>query len=158
MEIRRLEKKDRDVIKNFLERTGVFKKTEVTCAMELIDMELFDPGQEDYLFKVVVDNNDQAIGYVCYGFVPLTDGVYDMYWIATDPVWQGKGVGKYLQKEMEAELKQKGVRMVLAETSSQDSYAKTRLFYKKRGYELVSTIKDFYSIGDDKLTYRKDIF
>jgi len=30
-------------------------------------------------------------GYICYGPTPMTDGTYDLYWIASDPRVRGQG-------------------------------------------------------------------
>jgi len=60
-------------------------------------------------------------------------------------------------KYVEDMLKQKGARMIVAETSSQQKYEKPRLFYEKVGFTEVSRIGDFYRVGDDKIIYVKRI-
>ena len=94
-------------------------------------------------------------GFACYGPIPLTEGVYDLYWIAVDPAAQKKGIGRYLLGYVEREIKKQGGRMLLIETSSQESYGATIRFYEKSGYQLAARIKDFYRIGDDKLVFSK---
>jgi len=125
------------------------------CALELIDISLRHPEQKDYDFLCAVDEKDQAMGYACFGPVPLTKGTYDLYWIAVDPVRQGLGLGSQLLKRVEEEVTKRQARMLLIETSSQPKYTQTRNFYLKNGYVEVSRIKDFYALGDDRVTYQK---
>ena len=96
-------------------------------------------------------------GYVCYGPTPLTQGVFDLYWIVADPAVQGQGFGRHLIEYVEGDIVKRGGRMLLIETSSQDSYGGTIRFYKKAGYKLEARIKNFYRIGDDKLVFSKEL-
>jgi ribosomal protein S18 acetylase RimI-like enzyme len=155
LRIRKLIGRDRDKIEYILVRCGVFTAAEVSCGMELIDTYLSEPDQKDYLLFSAVDGEDEPIGYVCYGPTPLTDRVYDLYWIAVDPLKQGSGVGKALLSFVEDELRKERCRMLLIETSSQPKYKGTRAFYLRSGFREVSRIEDFYSVGDDKVTYAK---
>jgi ribosomal protein S18 acetylase RimI-like enzyme len=94
---------------------------------------------------------------VCYGVVPLTDGVYDLYWIVVDPASQGKGFGRRLLDFVEKDVVRRGGRMLLIETSSQQTYEATIRFYQRSGYELAARIKNFYRVGDDKLVFSKEL-
>jgi ribosomal protein S18 acetylase RimI-like enzyme len=78
-----------------------------------------------------------------------------LYWIVVDRATQKKGIGRYLLEYVEREVKEQGGRMLLVETSSQESYGETIRFYEKNSYQLVARIKDFYRIGDDKLVFSK---
>lgn len=88
---------------------------------------------------------------------PLTDGTYDLYWIAVDPQTQGSGYGRALLRFAEDDVLQRGGRLLLIETSSQESYGATIRFYEKSGYPLVARIKGFYRPGDDKLIFAKEL-
>jgi ribosomal protein S18 acetylase RimI-like enzyme len=46
---------------------------------------------------------------------------------------------------------------MVIETSSQPSYHPTRAFYRRRGYDEVARVKDFYSDGDDRVIFAKRI-
>jgi ribosomal protein S18 acetylase RimI-like enzyme len=96
-------------------------------------------------------------GYACYGPTPLTQGVYDLYWIVTDPAVQGKRFGRRLIEYVEQDVINRKGRMVLLETSSQETYGSTIRFYKRAGYKLVARIKNFYRIDDDKLVFSKEL-
>jgi ribosomal protein S18 acetylase RimI-like enzyme len=64
-------------------------------------------------------------------------------------------VGKKLMKFTEEETARRGGRMLLIETSSQETYGGTIQFYERTGYELVGKIPEYYKPGDDKLIFAK---
>jgi ribosomal protein S18 acetylase RimI-like enzyme len=68
---------------------------------------------------------------------------------------RSKGIGKALWAATEADIKGKGGRLAVIETSSKPNYEHTRRFHEARGYENVGRIVDFYSPGDDMLIYVK---
>jgi ribosomal protein S18 acetylase RimI-like enzyme len=51
----------------------------------------------------------------------------------------------------------RGGRMLLIETSSQETYGATIRFYERNGYQLMARIKNYYRIGDDKLVFSKEL-
>lgn len=152
--MRELQREDLFELARILDATGAFTEAEVDCAMELLHIVVDQPLQEDY--RVAVAEHDGAIcGYILYGPVPLTEGNFDIYWIATDPEVQGLGLGRKLMAHAEADAQRRGARLIGLETSSQGNYARTRSFYQRAGYTLESCIRDFYRPGDDRLTYVK---
>ena len=152
--MRNLKSTDRSALERILRETGAFTGEEIDCALELLDTTLSDPRQQDYLVAVA-EHGHEVAGYILYGPVPLTEGTYDIYWIATDPHLHGLGYGRRLLEHAEADLKERGARIVCLETSSQESYLRTRLFYDRAGYLEESRIRDFYRPGDDRITYVK---
>jgi ribosomal protein S18 acetylase RimI-like enzyme len=119
-----------------------------------VDEALSPTSVEEYQF-VVATIEGRVVGYTCFGPVPLTQGVWDLYWIAVDPAVQRVGLGARLQAATEEHIKARGGRLLLAETSSLDSYAAARSFYLNRGYQLLDRLPDFYRSGDDRLTFGK---
>ena len=81
MNIRSLVEKDRARLLSILIKTRAFTSAEIDVAMELIDIVLKDKNQEDYEIDCMADDQDQAIGYICYGLAPMTQGTFDLYWI-----------------------------------------------------------------------------
>jgi ribosomal protein S18 acetylase RimI-like enzyme len=136
-----------------------FNQEEIATALELVDEALERGEKSGYLIVVleVGKEHPPVKGYACYGPTPLTQGAYDLYWIVTDPAVQGKGFGRRLLEYVEKDIVKRGGRMLLIETSSQESYGTTIRFYKRNGYERVARIKDFYRIGDDKLVFSKEL-
>ena len=151
---RPLEPRDRQALARILDNVGNFSAAEQTVALELIDAWLAGGEASDYMCWVLEDAA-AVRGYVCIGPTPLTDGTFDLYWIAVDPSAQGRGYGQVLTRLAEDEARARGGRLLIIETASQDTYAPTVRFYEHAGYELVSTIPDFYKPGDDKLTFAK---
>jgi ribosomal protein S18 acetylase RimI-like enzyme len=151
---RPLESRDRGAVAGILERVGNFSEDEKKIALELIDAWLSAGEASDYLCWVLEDEAGVR-GYVCIGPTPLTDGTFDLYWIAVDPSAQGRGYGQVLTRLAEDEARRRAGRLLLIETASQETYAPTVRFYERAGYELVSRIPDFYKRGDDKLTFAK---
>src|SRR5262249_53355604 len=94
-------------------------------------------------------------GYVCYGPTPMTDGTFDLYWIATRAAFRGRGVGTRLILAMEAEVRARGGRLVRLETSLLGEYDAARSVYARLSYAEVGRIRDFYRIGDDLITLAK---
>lgn len=152
--MRKLRHDDIPLLEEILVATGAFTDAEVTIALELLETVINDPGQQDYEVAVA-DIGDHVAGYVLFGPVPLTEGNYDLYWIAVDPSSQGSGIGRRLMKHVEEQVRLRGGRLLCLETSSQGGYLRTRKFYEQAGYVEESCIRDFYKPGDDRLTYVK---
>lgn len=151
---RPLDARDRPAIAQLVQRVGNFSPDEMETALELVDEWLSSGEASDYICWVLEDEGGVR-GYICIGPTPLTDGTFDLYWIAVDPSVQGQGYGQALTRLAEDEARARGGRLLLIETASQESYGATVRFYERAGYELVSTIADFYRVGDDKLTFAK---
>lgn len=152
--IRKIKPSDGVLINNMLQGIPNFNETEVKVAMELVDIAINNPGQTDYQIYVY-ENDGKIFGYHCTGKRPLTDAVYDLYWIVSDPQFSGKGIGKNLLEHAEEFVRSSNGRWLLAETSSKDSYTATQNFYLRNNYTIISEIRDFYSVGDNLLVFGK---
>jgi ribosomal protein S18 acetylase RimI-like enzyme len=146
---------DRAVIAELVMSVENFNHAEIDCALELIDIYLNNTNQDDYHVIVAEDSSSMLRGYACWGPVPLTNGVYDLYWIATHPGSRGLGFGKALMAFVDSRVLERKGRLLVIETSSKSSYTGTVRFYKSIGYQEASRIEDFYDIGDDKLIFIK---
>lgn len=152
--MRKLRADDIPQIEEMLVATGAFTDAEVEVALELLEIVRIDLNQQDY--EVAIDEHaGRVAGYVLFGPVPLTEGTFDLYWIAVDPQTQGKGGGRRLVAHVEQSVKKRGGRLLCLETSSQGGYERTRKFYEKAGFVEESCLRDFYKPGDDRLTYVK---
>ena len=161
MKIRPVEARDRERIHQVLVATNRFTEEEVRVADELVELAVEHPEKGDYIVHVLEEPDSgphkQVQGYVCYGPTPMTDGVFDLYWIAVDPRQQGLGYGQLLLRFVENEVRRQRGRMLLIETSSKESYGPTLRFYERSGYDEISRIKDFYRIEDDKVVFCKKL-
>lgn len=153
MEIRRIEKKDREPLAALIRRVETFSQDEVQCALELVDLAL-TPNNPDYTI-LVADRDGSLVGYVCYGPTPMTEGTYDLYWIASDPSVRGQGVGASLIAGMEADMRRRGARVIRVETSATEAYGPTRGFYASMKYTEEARFRDFYKVGDDLIILAK---
>ncbi len=152
--IRAMNQEDKPRIMQILRRTPEFKPTEVVVAEEVIDAYLGAAGQAGY--HVLVAELDSIIaGYICFGSTPLTEGTWDLYWMAVAPDKQRQGIGGALFESAESNLREADGRLVIIETSSTLAYANTRHFHSRHGYETIARIPDFYAPGDDKLILQK---
>ncbi len=152
--IRRVRQSDVEKIEKILKKISQFTIIEIEIAMELVNIAVNNKTQTDYNV-FVLEQYENVLGYHCTGKRPLTDAVYDMYWIVADPQSQIKGVGTKLVEHAEQFAIEKGARWLLAETSSRESYARTRSFYLRNNFSIVAEINDFYSVGDNLIVFGK---
>ena len=152
MEIRPLSQSDRQPLAELLSRIETFTPDEHQVALELIDVAL-QPNNSDY--QVFVAIRERVVGYVCYGPTPMTDGTFDLYWIASDPQVRGQGVGAALVSAMEGDLRRRKGRVIRVETSAMEAYGPTRGFYAAMGYKEESRFRDFYKPGEDLIILAK---
>jgi ribosomal protein S18 acetylase RimI-like enzyme len=96
-----------------------------------------------------------VLGYICFGPHSLTEGTYDIYWIAVSPEAHQRGIGSRLLHEAEEEIAGKGGRKVLIETSSSPLFSPARALYAHCGYQVEAVVHDFYQDGDDLLIFSK---
>lgn len=151
---------DRPGVARLLGATDVFTPGETAVALELVD-EWLARGEASGYLAFVLDGSDRAArpeevrAYACFGPTPLTEGTFDLYWIAVDPAWRRHGYGQALLEFAERDAASRGGRLLLIETSSQETYGGTVHFYERNGYPLLARIADFYKPGDDKLIFGK---
>jgi len=148
---------DRPAIISIIEKSENLTDEEKACAMELLERYLEEVDKDGYIFLTAASADDAPVGYVCYGLASLSMGAYDIYWILVDPGFHGKGAGSSLLGRAEALIKERGGRIMLAETSGLPSYGKTRSFYLKCGLHEEARIRDFFKPGDDKIIYMKNL-
>jgi ribosomal protein S18 acetylase RimI-like enzyme len=82
-------------------------------------------------------------------------GSYDLYWIVVDSDQQRGGIGRQLLEQTETAIRALGGVRLYADTSSQEKYAPTRAFYRRRGFRKAAELTDFYRVGDNKIIYEK---
>jgi ribosomal protein S18 acetylase RimI-like enzyme len=156
--IRSLQPADLPRIEEIVTAAGNFNPAEIATAMELVN-EAIAKGEASGYEIIVAERQGSASGvegYACYGATPLTEGVYDLYWIAVHPQAQRRGAGGALMRHVEEDVQRRGGRMLMIETSSREGYEATIGFYRGIDYTLQARIKNFYHVGDDKLIFSKE--
>jgi ribosomal protein S18 acetylase RimI-like enzyme len=134
---------------------GVFNPIELTCVEGLWNEYQSKFEASGYVFLVHRADDGSVAGYACFGPHPLTEGTYDLYWIAVDPAARGHGIGHALLSRIEREVRARGGRLLLIETSNVPAYTAARELYGSGGYHLEACVHDFYAPGDDLLIYAK---
>lgn len=152
--IRPMAREDKPAIMQILRDTPEFTPAELCVAEEVLDSYLEDSCDSGYRVLVVATGSS-IVGYVCYGPTPLTEGTWDIYWLAVAPQSQNRGLGAALLASAESEIRHGRGRLALIETSSKPEYEKTRRFHRSQGYKLTSRVADFYAPGDAKLIFKK---
>jgi aminoglycoside 6'-N-acetyltransferase I len=155
MEVRKTERQDFETIRSIVVATEVFNQEEIDIAVELMEIYLNDANQQDYEMFSYVDGEGKVLGYICIGPTPATVATYDLYWIAVDPAAQSKGIGTVLLNFTEDVLRQRGGRLLIAETSSTSKYDNTRQFYERKKFQKLAHIKEYYKPNDDLVIYGK---
>ena len=153
--IRAAEAGDRDRVAEIVEATGVFRPDEADIALEVFDGAVERPGV-DYSALGAYEQ-DEMVGFACFGPTPCTVGTWDLYWIAVDPAGHRHGVGRKLMEACEQRIAAARGRLVVVETSSRADYGPTRAFYEKLGYTPAARIAGFYAEGDDLVVYTKQL-
>jgi ribosomal protein S18 acetylase RimI-like enzyme len=150
MNIRPTQSADLPALKVVLDETGLFPSDMLS---DMIGGFLSKEESEDLWLTVEV--GQKAVGF-CYA-VPekLTDGTWNMLAIAVLPSQQGSGLGGAITQKLEDMLRERGSRILIADTSGTEQFARTRKFYTKFGYSEEARIRDFWATGDDKVTFRK---
>jgi ribosomal protein S18 acetylase RimI-like enzyme len=146
---------DYNSILEILRETNNFTAEEIKVADELLNSYFTHSLESGYWTYTAVNN--KVAGYICYGPTPLTDGTYDVYWIAVDPTLQGQGIGTELMDFAEDDISRRKGRLITIYTSSQEKYSQTRSFYLGRDYHEGARIRDYYRLGDDLVVYVKQI-
>lgn len=136
--------------------TGMFKPHEIVALREVLD-DYHATNRDEGHVAATWDDAGTPLGFVYYAPAAMTDRTWDLWWIAVDKTRQGRGLGKALLDAVEADVRERGGRLLLIETSSTPHYEPTRQFYLKRGYVIAATVPDYYADGDGKVIFWKRV-
>ena len=152
IEIRKVIKEDLPSLKEVLDSSELFPSEYLD---NMISDYLNNPSSKDLWFTSVQDNKPISIAYCAPE--KLTEGTYNLYAIAIRKELQGKGIGKAMMNFIEKKLSESSVRVLIVDTSSDESLTLTRKFYKDLGYNHEATIRDFWQEGEDKIIFWKKL-
>ncbi|MEO1543501.1 MAG: GNAT family N-acetyltransferase [Pseudomonadota bacterium] len=150
MKIRPTKTENLTALKSVLDCTELFPSEMLP---DMVSGFLSCEGSEDVWLTCEMDG--QAIGFCYAAPEELIDGTWNMLAIAVLPSMQGRGVGGTVVEKLEALLKERGHRVLIADTSGTDGFEKTRNFYRKRDYSEEARIRDFWASGDDEVVFWK---
>ncbi|MBW0371380.1 GNAT family N-acetyltransferase [Ensifer adhaerens] len=134
----------------------IVEKTELFPSEMLPDMlSSFLSAEESKDIWLTCEDDRTAIGFCYAAPEPLAEGTWNMLAIAVSPPKQGAGVGAAIVEKLESVLRERGHRVLIADTSGTDPFRQTREFYRKNGYTEEARIRDFWGEGDDKVIFWK---
>lgn len=152
--IRPTEPADTPDLLNLARATAVFKPLELVALREVLDD--YHASNRALGHRAITDEREgRAVGFAYYAPAAMADRAWYLWWIAVDPELQARGLGSALLTAAEHDIRTRGGRMLLIETSSLPHYEPTRRFYLKHGYEQASVLADFYADGDDLVVFCK---
>ena len=126
-----------------LRATPEFTEEEVGVALEILE----DTVEGDDYLVLVVERGGTAVGYACFGATPMTQGTFDLYWIAVAPGEKRGGLGRSLLDAVLDRLRREGGRLLRVETEGGPRYEGTRAFYDRLGFAVASAVLDLYGPG-----------
>jgi ribosomal protein S18 acetylase RimI-like enzyme len=103
----------------------------------------------------LTDYDDQPVGIAYVAPERMTEGTWNLYLIAVHPDRQKQGRGQALLQQVEQMLIERGERILLVETAGTVDFEYVRAFYRKNGYAEEARIREFYTVGVDKIVFRK---
>ncbi len=155
--IRPITNADTAAIVALTEATDIFKPLEITALREVLD-DYFAENQADGHIAIAFEDAGAIVGYAYYGPAPMTEGTWQLWWLAVEKNQQGRGVGSRLLRHVEDDIRANHHgRVLFIETGSLPHYELTRQFYRKFGYEQHALLKDFYAAGDSMVVFRKEL-
>lgn len=152
MKVRSTKQDDIPALQEVLDGTELFPR-------ELLPdmMAGFLSDDDNHDIWLTCEANGNAVGF-CYA-VPeaLAEGTWNMLAIAVLPAEQSNGFGGAIVNHLEIVLRDRGQRLLIADTSGTDAFAQTRAFYRKIGYVEEARIRNFWGVGDDKIIFCKSL-
>jgi ribosomal protein S18 acetylase RimI-like enzyme len=101
--------------------------------------------------------DDGPAGVAYYQPAVATDRTWYLTMIAVGADRQGQGRGSALLRAVEDDLRARGQRLLLVETSGAPGFARTRAFYQRCGYQQQARVGDYYEAGDDLVLFGKPL-
>ena len=145
---------DRKDIENILRSTDFFYEFEILTALEIADDTISKGKDSGYTWMKITDD-EGVVAFGNYGKNAFSTHSWDLYWIAVHQTSRNNKFGTLLLKSIEDDVRTEGGKILWIETSGRPLYISTENFYKRNGYTLQASLKDFYGPGDPKQIYSK---
>jgi ribosomal protein S18 acetylase RimI-like enzyme len=122
-------------------------------------LEAYFTGQlgDGHFIGVWENQNKLVVAWSYYAANPHAPGVWDVWWIGTDPSLSGRGYGTKLLSAIERDISMRSGRVIVIETSATPPLARARRFYPRLGYLESGRISNFYGPGEDKIIFAKSL-
>jgi ribosomal protein S18 acetylase RimI-like enzyme len=112
-------------------------------------------GTSENLWFTADDGEPVGVAYCAPE--PVTDGTWNLLLLWTRPDRHRQGHGSALFSQVENVLRERGVRLLIVETSGLDAFEPARKFYDWCGFRQEARVRNFFAAGDDKLIYTKSL-
>jgi ribosomal protein S18 acetylase RimI-like enzyme len=146
---------DRALIEEILRSTGFFYEFEIMTALEIADETLAKGSEKSGYSWIKISENGDMVAFANYGKNSFSIHSWEIYWIAVHNNSRSKKLGSVLLQAVEEDVRKAGGKIIWIETSGRPLYLPTEIFYKRNGYTLQASLKDFYGPGDPKQIYAK---
>jgi ribosomal protein S18 acetylase RimI-like enzyme len=115
----------------------------------------FFDGRAEEGHTCLVDEEDGALRAVAY-YEPVTatDRAWELLMIGVRRDLHRTGLGGRLLHRVEDDLRDRGQRLLLVETSADPAFDRARAFYAALGYDEEARVRDYYADGDDMVLFR----
>ena len=154
--IRKAKSGDDDQVRELIEASGLFQEGETEEVFGVYAEYCKGSLGEGHEWAVF-EGTDGLDGISYFAPETLSNGVWNLYFIAVRPEVKGGGIGKEMVAYVERQAAEKAARLLIVETSGLDSFVSTRAFYASCGFEEAGRIRDYYGPGEAKVIFLKDI-
>ena len=146
-----------DIIKieEILRSTDFFYDFEIKIALEIARETVAAGMEKSGYFWLKANDEDGLVAFANYGKEDFSTHSWELYWIAVHNNSRNKKLGSALLKAVEKKVKEYGGSILWIETAGRPLYKPTEEFYRRNGYDLAASLKDFYGPGDPKQIYSK---
>lgn len=148
---------ERRSIEEILRSTDFFYEFEIQTALEISDETITKGTEKSGYHWMKISDEDGLVAFGNYGKNAFSTHSWDLYWIAVHQNSRNKKLGTILLKAIEDDVRNMGGKILWIETSGRPLYAPTEGFYKRNGYDLQASLKEFYGTGDSKQIYSKTL-
>ncbi len=146
---------ERTRIGEILRSTDFFYEFEIATALEIADETLTKGSEKSGYFWMKIIEGNTVAAFANYGKNAFSTHSWDLYWIAVHKDFRNNKLGSLLIKAIEDDVRKMEGKILWIETSGRPLYAPTEAFYKRNGYDLQASLRDFYGPGDPKQIYSK---
>jgi GNAT superfamily N-acetyltransferase len=112
-------------------------------------------GSADGRTWVVDEVDGELVGTAYYEPVTATDRTWKLLMIGVRRDRHRRGRGTALLRHVEEDLRARGQRLLLVETSALPAFDPARAFYLASGYDEEARVRDYFGAGDDMVLFRR---
>lgn len=144
---------DSDALLAMIKDSGQFDDQGLAHVNEKLDNYLAGNSEDFWLTA----DDGEPVGFAYCAPELVTDGTWNLLMLWTRSDRHGQGHGSALVAYVEKILTEKGVRLLIVETSGLPNFETARSFYDKSGFTKEARIRNFFADGDDKIVYIKSL-